>query len=80
MKQKKYADLEISKRNKTESTKIIFLKSPTEKLLLIIITAGNMVALHNLSFSVTSFSFPIQEVYLLQKLLFMELELPHGYS
>lgn len=47
--------------------------------LLIIISTGHMITLHNKSFSVTTFSFPFQKIHFLQKLLFMELELPHGY-
>lgn len=47
--------------------------------LLIIISTSHMITLHNKSFSVTTFSFPFQKIHFLQKLLFMELELPHGY-
>lgn len=49
-------------------------------LLLVIVTASDMVTVHNMGFPVTSFSFPFQEIHLLQQLLLMKLELPHSCS
>lgn len=51
-----------------------------KNLLLVIVSSGHMVPVHDMSFPVAPLALPFEEIDLPQELLLMKLQLPHGSS